>query len=71
MSDSSQILNTDESSSLCIEQTEEVVDVLPGVVLNESGGEEVDELFEGNIASALRIKIEDNLVNRLVAGVRA
>jgi hypothetical protein len=71
MSNSSQILHTDESSSLRIEQTEEVVDVLPSVILDESGGEEVDELLEGNIASALRIEVEDDLVNWLIAGIRA
>lgn len=71
MSDSSEVLDGDESSPFGVEKTEDMVDIVSSIVLDESRREEVDELFERNIASALSIQVQDDLVNGLVAGLRA
>jgi hypothetical protein len=46
-----------------------MVDVLCGVSLDESGREEVDELFEGDVACSFRVEIQDKLVDGFVAGI--
>lgn len=46
-----------------------MVNVLGRVTLNEPGREEVDELFEGDVACSFRVEIQDELVDGLVAGI--
>lgn len=46
-----------------------MVDIFRSVVLNEPWREEVDELFEGDVACSFRIEIQDELVDGFVAGI--
>lgn len=67
--DPPEVAGRDEAGAFGVEEGEDVVDVGGGVVVNQAGSEQVDELFEGNVACALRIEVEDELVNGLVAGL--
>ncbi len=69
--DSAQVACRDEASALSVKESENVVDVFGGISLDEPGSEEVDELLEGNVACSLCVEVQDELVDRLVAGVRA
>jgi hypothetical protein len=69
--DPPQVLNRDEARPLSVEQAEDVVDVVDRVVFDQSRRQQVDELLEGDIASALSVQLQDHLVDRLVAGLGA
>jgi hypothetical protein len=69
--DSPEVAGGDEAGAFGVEEGEEVVDVGGGVVVDEAGSEQVDELFEGDVSCALGVEVEDELVNGLVAGFRA
>ena len=71
MRDSPEVAGRDEAGAFGVEEGEDVVDVGGGVVVVEAGSEQVDELFEGNVSCALRVEVEYELVDGLVAGFRA
>ena len=70
MRDSSQILHSNEASPFGVEETKDVVDIFPGVLFDESWREQMDELFESDVACAFRVQIDDHLIDRAASSVR-
>lgn len=58
MGDATQVLHTDKPSFFSIEQSEDAIDVLARVSIQESRSHQVNELFEGDTALPLCAQID-------------
>ena len=67
----SEVLDTDVSCFVRIEQCKYFIDIFSGVLGEQSGSEEMNELFEGDMSGAFRCIVEDDLIDRLVAYFRS
>jgi hypothetical protein len=66
--DPAQVPHADEPGLLSVEQGEDLVDVVASVVLQQPRRQQVDELFEGDVAGALAVQVQNDLVDAVGAG---